>query len=116
MSFDFGPAVIDNEIAPMIKRVGEGLGFSEDSVSLEEIEATGPAGEFAANPETLQRMKTATFMPERADRKPREQWELEGASTIPQRATTSAAARRRANGPSVGPAIGDAAGRRRFPI
>ncbi len=76
MSFDFGQAVIDNEIALLIERVCEGLGFSEDSVSLEEIEATGPAGMFAANPETLQRMKTATFMPEIADRKPREQWRL----------------------------------------
>jgi trimethylamine--corrinoid protein Co-methyltransferase len=82
MSFDFGQAVIDNEIALMIKRVRAGFGFSEESASLAEIKATGPAGMFAANPQTLERMHDATFMPEVADRKLREQWEQEGASTV----------------------------------
>jgi len=90
MSFDFGQATIDNEIAMMIKRVREGFGFSKKSASLKEIKATGPAGMFAANPETLERMHTATFLPELADRKLREQWELKGASTIHQRAMNKA--------------------------
>jgi trimethylamine--corrinoid protein Co-methyltransferase len=90
MSFDFGQAVIDNEIALMIKRVRAGFGFSEESASLEEIKATGPAGMFAANPATLERMHEATFMPELADRKLREQWEQEGASTVHQRAMNKA--------------------------
>jgi trimethylamine--corrinoid protein Co-methyltransferase len=90
MSFDFGQAAIDNEIALMIKRVREGFGFSRESASLEEIKATGPAGLFAANPETLERMTSATFLPELADRKLREQWEREGASTIHQRAMNKA--------------------------
>ena len=34
MSFDFGQATIDNEIALMIKRVREGFGFSKESASL----------------------------------------------------------------------------------
>jgi trimethylamine--corrinoid protein Co-methyltransferase len=41
---------------------------------------------FAANPATLERMHTSTFMPELADRKLREQWEQEGSSSIHQRA------------------------------
>ena len=90
MSFDFGQAVIDNEIALMIKRVRAGFGFSVESASLEEIKATGPAGMFAANPQTLERMHDATFMPEVADRKLREQWEQEGASTVHQRAMNKA--------------------------
>lgn len=90
MSFDFAQAVIDNEIALMIKRVREGFGFSEESASLQEIKETGPAGMFAANPATLERMLSATFMPELADRKLREQWELEGSSTIRQRALNKA--------------------------
>ncbi len=90
MSFDFGQATIDNEIALMIKRVREGFGFSRESASLQEIKQTGPAGMFAANPATLERMHTATFMPELADRKLREQWELEGSSTIHQRALNKA--------------------------
>jgi trimethylamine--corrinoid protein Co-methyltransferase len=90
MSFDFGQATIDDEIATMIKRVRGGFGFSKESASLEEIKATGPAGMFAANPETLKRMHTATFMPELADRNLRERWEQEGASTIHQRAMNKA--------------------------
>ncbi len=90
MSFDFGQVTIDNEIALMIKKVRGGFGFSKQSASLEEIKKTGPAGMFAANPATLERMHTATFMPELADRKLREQWELEGASTIHQRALNKA--------------------------
>lgn len=90
MSFDYGQAVIDNEIALMIKRVRSGFGFSKESASLEEIKATGPGGMFAANPQTLKSMNTATFMPELADRKLREQWEAEGSSTIHQRAMNKA--------------------------
>lgn len=90
MSFDFGQLAIDNEIAQMIKKVRSGFGFSKESASLEEIKATGPAGMFAAHPVTLERMHTATFMPELADRKLREQWVDEGASTIQQRALNKA--------------------------
>ncbi|MDH3760738.1 MAG: trimethylamine methyltransferase family protein [Gammaproteobacteria bacterium] len=90
MSFDFAQATIDNEIAMMIKRVREGFGFSRESASLEEIKETGPAGMFAANPATLERMHSATFMPELADRKLREQWQQEGSSTIHQRAMNKA--------------------------
>ncbi len=74
----------------MIKRVREGFGFTKESVSLKEIKETGPAGMFAANPATLERMHTATFMPELADRKLREHWEIEGSSTIHQRALNKA--------------------------
>jgi len=90
MSFDFGQAAIDDEIALMIKRVRDGFGFSKESASLDEIKATGPAGMFAANPQTLERMRSATLLPELADRKLREQWEREGASTIHQRAMNKA--------------------------
>ena len=74
----------------MVKRVRDGFGFSTESASLEEIKATGAAGMFAANPQTLERMHTATFMPELADRQLRERWQLEGASTIHQRAMNKA--------------------------
>jgi len=90
MSFDFAQATIDNEIAMMIKRVRGGFGFSRESASVQEIKDTGPAGMFAANPGTLERMLSATFLPEVADRKIREHWELEGSSTVQQRALNKA--------------------------
>ena len=114
MSFDFGQAAIDNEIALMIKKVRGGFGFSRASVSLEEIKQTGPAGMFAANPATLERMHSATLMPELADRKLREQWELDGASTIHQRAMNKALDILSASNPAaLDPAI-DARIRARF--
>lgn len=90
MSFDFGQVAIDNEIAMMIKRVRKGFGFSKESASLDEIKEIGPAGMFAATPLTLERMMTATMMPELADRKLREQWEQENSTTIHQRALNKA--------------------------
>jgi trimethylamine--corrinoid protein Co-methyltransferase len=90
MSFDFGQVVIDDEIARMIKRVRQGFGFSKESVALDEIKATGPAGMFADNPRTLEHMADAALLPALADRKPREQWAVEGASTIHQRAMNRA--------------------------
>ncbi|MCP4876732.1 MAG: trimethylamine methyltransferase [Gammaproteobacteria bacterium] len=90
MTFDFGQATIDNEIAMMIRRVREGFGFSKEAASVKEIKETGPAGMFAANPATLEHMLTTSFMPELADRKLREHWELEGSSTIQQRALNKA--------------------------
>ena len=86
MSFDFGQAVIDNEIALMIKRVRDGFDFSSETMAVREIKETGPAGLFADNPETLERMNTAIFMPEIADRKLRETWVEDGSCTIQQRA------------------------------
>lgn len=90
MSFDFGQAAIDNEIALMVKKVRGGFGFSKESASLQEIKDTGPAGMFADNPATFDRMMTANFMPTLADRNLREKWELEGSSTIHQRALNQA--------------------------
>jgi trimethylamine--corrinoid protein Co-methyltransferase len=90
MSFDFGQAVIDDEIARMIKHVRQGFGFSREAVSLDEIKVTGVAGMFAANPQTFKRMHSTCFMPDLADRKLREQWAGEGASTIHQRAMDKA--------------------------
>ncbi len=86
MSFDYGQLLIDNEIALMVKRVRSGFGFSEAALSLDEIRRVGPGGLFAGTPETLTRMTQATFLPELADRRPREFWEAEGASTIHDRA------------------------------
>ncbi len=90
MTFDFGQLTIDNEIALMLKRTREGFEFSRESASLDEIRSTGPGGMFADNPVTLKRMRTSTFMPELADRKLRELWEMEGSSTIYQRALNKA--------------------------
>ncbi|MEX0787799.1 MAG: trimethylamine methyltransferase family protein [Anaerolineales bacterium] len=79
MAFDFGKAVIDDEIAQMLKKVKRGLEFSEENLALDVITEVGPGGMFADNQHTLERMKTAALLPEIADRDPRAAWEEKGA-------------------------------------
>ncbi len=90
MSFDFGQLVIDEEIARMIKHVRRGFGFSREALALDEIRQAGPAGMFAGSRQTLERMRTTTFLPQLADRKVRAQWASEGASSVHQRALDKA--------------------------
>jgi trimethylamine--corrinoid protein Co-methyltransferase len=79
MAFDFAKAVIDNEIALMLKRVKRGLAFSEGDLALDMIAEVGPGGLFMDTRHTLKRMRTTALLPEIADRSPRQQWEAEGA-------------------------------------
>jgi len=74
MAFDFAKAVIDNEIAMMLKKVKQGLPFSEEDLSLDVIAEVGPGGMYADNLHTLERMKTTGVLPEVADRDPRQLW------------------------------------------
>jgi trimethylamine--corrinoid protein Co-methyltransferase len=74
MAFDFAKAVIDNEIAMMLKKVKQGLPFSEENLALEVIAEVGPGGMYADNLHTVERMKTTGFLPEVADRDPRQLW------------------------------------------
>lgn len=77
MVFDFPKAVIDNEIALMLKQVTRGLQFSQENLALDAIEETGPGGMFLDKDHTFQRMRTVALLPEIADRSPRDQWEAE---------------------------------------
>jgi trimethylamine--corrinoid protein Co-methyltransferase len=74
MSFDFAKAVIDDEIAQMLKKAAAGLEFSQDNLALDVIAEVGPAGMYADNLHTVQRMKTTAVLPEIADRDPRALW------------------------------------------
>ena len=82
MAFDFGQAVIDNEIAMMLKRLTQGMEFSEENLALDIIKEVGPAGMFVDHPHTFERMKTATYLPQVADRTPRQTWKELGSTDI----------------------------------
>lgn len=86
MTFDFAKAVIDNEIALMLKRIKRGIEFSPQHLALEVIAETGPGGMFADKPHTLEHMKTTALLPEVADRDMRQQWEEKGALDVQARA------------------------------
>jgi len=77
--FDFAKAVIDDEIALMLKRMKRGLEFSEADLALDVISEIGPGGSFMIHPQTVKRMKTTALLTTLADRNARAQWESKGA-------------------------------------
>ncbi len=79
MCFDFAKAVIDNEIALMLKRLKRGFEFSEENIAMDDIQDTGPGGMFIDRPRTYELMKSTMLLPEIADRDPRQRWEKLGA-------------------------------------
>ncbi len=74
MAFDFGMAVIDNEISLMLKRVARGMEFSDENLALDEIQEIGPGGMFLTTNRTLALMADTALMPTIADRQPRQLW------------------------------------------
>jgi len=76
--FDFGKAVIDDEIALMLKRIKRGFEFGEDEMGLNVIAQVGPGGSFMVQPHTVKRMKTTGLLTKISDRNPRENWEGKG--------------------------------------
>jgi trimethylamine---corrinoid protein Co-methyltransferase len=76
--FDFAKAVIDNEIALMLKRLKRGIAFSEEELALPVIAQVKPGGSFMMSPHTVRRMKSEALLPRLADRDAREVWEKKG--------------------------------------
>jgi len=85
-TFDFAKAVIDDEIAQMLKRMKRGLEFSEENLALDVIKKIGPGGSFIVEPHTIKRMKTAGLLTKLSDRDTRSQWTKKGAQDIHARA------------------------------
>lgn len=85
-TFDFAKAVIDDEIAQMLKRIKRGINFSDDELALDLIKQVGPGGSFIVAKHTTKRMKTEAVMTKLADRDTRAAWEKKGALDIHARA------------------------------
>lgn len=84
--FDFGKAVLDDEIALMLKRIKRGVEFTDADLSLDVIAQIGPGGSFMIHPQTMKRMKTTALLTSLADRNARAQWEGKGSLDTHQRA------------------------------
>jgi trimethylamine---corrinoid protein Co-methyltransferase len=78
-AFDYGKAVTDNEIALMLKRLGRGIEFSDENLSLDVIKQIGPAGNFITHEQTMDLMKVTGLLTEISDRDTREGWMNRGA-------------------------------------
>ena len=82
MAFDFAKAVIDNDIAMMVKRIQRGFEFSEENLALDLIAEVGRGGMFADTDHTLERMRTTMYLTDVADRGPRQLWQESGALDV----------------------------------
>jgi len=78
MAFDFGKAVIDNEIALMLKRMKKGYEYSEENLCLDLIAKVGPGGSYMDSDHTMKNMRTVAVLPKIATREMRRRWEDEG--------------------------------------
>jgi len=76
--FDFAKAVIDDEIAQMLKRLKRGITFNEEELALQVIAQIKPGGSFMMSPHTMKRMKSEALLPRLADREARAAWEKKG--------------------------------------
>lgn len=115
MAFDFAKAVIDDEISLMLKRIRRGMEFSEENLALDLIAEVGPAGGFIDHEHTLQRMKTAAFLPFVADREARAQWIEKGSKDSQAHAMERARDILTRDNPAVFPPEVDARVRAAFP-
>ncbi|MFN8381495.1 MAG: trimethylamine methyltransferase family protein [Anaerolineales bacterium] len=85
-TFDFAKAVIDDEVAQMMKRMKRGINFSDDELGLTLIKEVGPGGSFITAKHTISRMKTEAVMTKLADRDARTIWVKKGSTDIQARA------------------------------
>ena len=85
-TFDFAKAVIDDEVAQMMKRMKRGINFTDDELGLPLIKEIGPGGSFITAKHTISRMKTEAVMTKLADRDARTIWEKKGSTDIHTRA------------------------------
>jgi trimethylamine--corrinoid protein Co-methyltransferase len=79
-TFDFAKAVIDDEVAQMMKRMKHGVSFNDEDLALNLIKEIGPGGSFITAKHTISRMKTEAVMTKIADRDARTIWEKKGAT------------------------------------
>jgi trimethylamine--corrinoid protein Co-methyltransferase len=86
MAFDFAKAVIDSEVALMLKHLERGLEFDAAHPDLDVIAQVGPGGMYMDHPHTLKRMRKTALLPEIADRTPWDQWQQSGAPNVEARA------------------------------
>jgi trimethylamine--corrinoid protein Co-methyltransferase len=78
LAFDFAKAVIDDEIAMMLRRLGRGFEFAPEEMALDVLAEVGPGGTFMFHEHTVEHMRNTNYVPTLADRDPREKWAENG--------------------------------------
>lgn len=74
ITFDFQEAVLDNDLAAMVKFAVNGVTINEETLALSEIAAVGSQGDFLMSPSTLKYMRSLPSAPEFYERLNRQRW------------------------------------------
>jgi trimethylamine--corrinoid protein Co-methyltransferase len=77
LTFDYGQAVLDDEIVRMIKHFKQGFEVNAETLSVDLIDEIGHFGEFLSHDSTLAKMKTLS-QNHLFDRSTREDWKSKG--------------------------------------
>jgi len=115
LSFDFAKAVIDNEIALMLKQLRKGIPFAEEDFCQDLIKKVGPGGSYIEEDHTMMNMRAVTFFPKVATREMRIPWVSGGRVDSHSRALAEAKRILTPANPSRLPADVDARVRAHFP-
>jgi trimethylamine--corrinoid protein Co-methyltransferase len=78
MAFDYAKAVIDSEIALMLKRIRRGVEVSAENLCLDVVAEVGPGGTFLDHADTTKRVRRTALYPRVATRETRVSWEQHG--------------------------------------
>jgi len=101
MSFDFATAVIDNEIALMLKRIVEFPHVDDGKLALDIIREVGPGGSFMETDHTMANMRETGLLTSVANRDMRSTWEAAGRPDANQQALEKARTILKADNPAV---------------
>ena len=82
--------IVDAEICEMGYRMAEGINWNDFEAALSAVSDVGPGGHYLGHPHTLEHFQKAFFMPEIFDNNSIEQWQVEGAIEINERALKKA--------------------------
>lgn len=82
MVFDFAKAMIDHEVAMMLKQLRKGIPYRPEELCLGLIHEVGPGGTFMDQMHTLEKMRTTAYLPKIATREMGERWEQGGRTAI----------------------------------
>ena len=114
MAFDFAKAVIDNEIALMLKRFVKFPGVDDEKLAMDIIAEVGPGGSFMETAHTFANMRETGLLTRVANRDMRSTWEEAGQPDINQQAMETARTILETDNPAVFSADVDARIRERF--
>jgi len=115
MAFDYAKAVIDNEIALMLKQLKCGIPFSKEEMCIDLIAEVGPGGTYMDKVHTLKNMRKVALFPKVATRETRGRWEEDGRKDAHQRALQEAINILKKENPAVFPPELDSKIRAHFP-